>query len=709
MFLTTRRAAALLLATGLVAGGVLAPLSSHAQSSADEAIDSELTSAVTTNWAGVGGNLTNDRYSSLDQIATWNVAGLKPVAQTSLLGSDAASVKYWTKYNDEATPLVQDGVMYIPTGNDDVFALNAVTGAKIWTYKSHIDQKNDTVCCQWNNRGVAIGGGLVYDSQLDGGIVALDQKTGKQVWEDKLVKWQLGGGVTAAPLYFNGVIYIGTVGGEFGQRGALYALDAATGKQLWHFYTIPGPKDVGGNSWPNNGSYLKGGGTIWNTPAVDPSLGLLYFSTGNAAPDLYGGNRKGMDLFTSSIVALNMTTGKLAWYFQEVHHDLWDFDAPSPVLLVDTVINGKLRHGVSQTGKTGFTYLLDRATGKPLVGINEKPVPQDAKQQTSPTQPYPVGDAVVPQCAQKVVGFTSACIFTPITTKDTVFQPLYNGGVDEAPVSFSPQTGYDYIGADNQPFDATYSLQPFKVGQFWLDGGTTNTLNGAVNSGTFTAIDTRTNKIAWQKQLTDEDGSGAGAMSTAGGLVFSGQIDGWLKAYDAKTGKVLWQYQTGLPNNAPPMTYDVNGVQYLAISVGGHGYLSGSQAAHDTLWIFSLKPSTQTFLQPASPAPIINKISTQSGAPIATGKVAIIDYGYKPFGAAAGRGSLVITVPVGTVVTWVNTGSQPHTSTSKDGGWDTGIIVPGGSATTVMKKVGTFHFYCIPHPWMTGEVIVTPV
>jgi quinohemoprotein ethanol dehydrogenase len=703
-----RRIVAAILAAVMVASVVGGPAtSSNARSTADPMIDSELQQPVAANWAGVGGNLTNQRYSTLDQIATWNVANLKPVFKTSLVSGPAAT-KYWGKYNQEGTPLVQDGVLYIPTGNDDVFAINAVTGAKIWTYHSNIDQKNNTVCCQWDNRGVALGQGLVYDSLLDGGMVALSQKTGKVVWKTRLVKWQDGYGITAAPLYFNGTLYIGTTGGEYGARGRLYALNATTGKEEWRFYTTAAPGTTGGTTWAND-SYKTGGAPVWNTPAIDPQLGLIYFSTGNAGSDFYGGARKGANLFTSSILALHMN-GKLAWYFQEVHHDIWDFDAPSPVVLFNTVIKGQARQAIAQVGKTGFVYELDRATGKPLIGIVEKAVPQYAPQATYPTQPYPVGDAVSVQCAQKIKGFRSACIFDPVTNIDQVFEPIYNGGVDESPMAYSPGTGYLYTGADNEPGDVTYSKQAFKKGQFYAGFGSTNTMVGAVNSGTFTAIDARTNKIAWQIPLRDENGSGSGAMATAGGLVFNAQIDGALKAYDAKTGKVLWQWQTGLPNNAPMMTYDVNGVQYIAIDAGGHGYLNGAQAAADTLWVFSLKgPANGVAIpQPAGPAQIDN-VTKLAGAPVHTSKVAIFDYGYKPFGAAAGFGSLTITVSAGTTITWVNTGSQPHTSTSITGGWDTGIISPGGSATTVVKKVGTFTFTCTPHPWMIGRVIVTPI
>lgn len=708
MFLV-RQAATAILATVLLASGVFVP-ATVAQPTADSVIDTEITQPISSNWATNGGNLTNERYSTLDQVATWNVANLRPAWMTHL-GSGTGS-----KYSQETTPIEQNGVLYITSGNDDIFAYNAVTGARIWAHHSNLFQKITTICCGWDNRGVALGQGLVFSGQVDGSVVAVSQATGKLVWSNHLVNWQDGYGFTAAPVYYNGVIYIGTTGGEYGTRGRIYALDAATGKQSWLFYTIPGPHDIGGNTWPAKGdAYLHGGAPIWVNVAIDPQLGLLYFSTGNAGPDLHGSVRPGDNLFASSIVALHMN-GKLAWYFQAVHHDIWDFDLPSPTVLFDVKLHGQMRKGIAEIGKTGWVYILDRTNGKPLIGIHEKAVPQYPPQRTAATQPYPVGDAVMPQCGEHVQGFLrSACIFDPITNLDTVFAPLFEGGVVQSPMAFSPQTHYFYIGASIWPFDGVNNsakLLPFTKGKFYFGTSPLNTLLGAHRSGTFTAIDATTNKIAWQIKTKMPLGEGSGALTTAGGLVFNGQPDGWFKAYDARTGKVLWQWQTGYGADAPAMTYDVNGVQYVAIAAGGNS-LIGSKIG-DAVWVFSLRSpaSGKAIPQPTAPEPPWTVVTIR-GPIVHTNKVTMIDYGFVAKGLPNFKNednltSNRISVPVGTTVTWVNTGALAHTSTSSTGHWDTGLVQPGGSASIVMKKVGTFTYSCTPHPWMIGQVIVTP-
>ena len=237
--------------------------------------------------------------------------------------------------------------MYVVTGNDDVFALNAKTGEMLWERWSGIDQKITTVCCGWLNRGLAMGEGMVFLGQLDANVVALDIKTGKEVWKTPIEHWQNGYGVTSAPLYYDGIVYSGISGGEFGIRGRLTALDAKTGKILWRSYTLPAPANSaatpGRQGQPRRRS--RGGAPIWNTPALDPELGLIYFATGNCGPDYDGVVREGDNLFCASIVALNAKTGEYVWHFQEVHHDIWDYDAASPVVLFDTVIDGQPRKG----------------------------------------------------------------------------------------------------------------------------------------------------------------------------------------------------------------------------------------------------------------------------------------------------------------------------------------------------------------------------
>ena len=404
----------------------------------DPEIDQLLLRPVTKDWVTNGGNATNQRYSTLRQIDRSNVGQLKGAWMTRLKGSGMGG-----KYSFEGSPLVKDGMMYISTGNDDVFALRAKTGEIVWEHRSEIDQKISTVCCGWANRGLAMGDGLLFIGQLDTNVVALDIKTGAVVWKTPIEKWQNGYGITSAPLYYDGVVYSGITGGEFGVRGRLTALDARTGAILWRWYTLPGPGEIGSETWPAGATEaMRGGAAIWNTPAVDPELGLIYFSVGNCGPDYDGTNRAGDNLFCTSIVALNAKTGEYKWHFQEVHHDLWDYDAASPVVLFDTVIDGKNRKGIAEAGRTGWLYLLDRTDGKPLIGIEEKPVPQEPRQHTAATQPFPVGDATVPQCAETMPGYDQAgCIFQSYWDTPVLAQPGGLGGTNWSPVPYSPDTG----------------------------------------------------------------------------------------------------------------------------------------------------------------------------------------------------------------------------------------------------------------------------
>jgi len=427
--------------SGLLAVGLLCP---GMVSAADPEIDRLLQSPVGKGWVTNGGNLTNQRYSTLTQINTANVQQLKGAWMTRLKGSG-----FGGKYSFEATPLVKDGIMYIATGNDDVFALNAKTGEILWERWSGIDQKISTVCCGWDNRGLAMGEGMLFLGQLDANVVALDVKTGKEVWKTPIEDWHNGYGVTSAPLYYDGIVYSGITGGEFGVRGRLTALDAKTGQILWRWYTLPGPGEPGSETWPVGTDHsMRGGATIWNTPALDPELGFIYFVTGNCGPDFDGSMREGDNLFCTSIIALKAKTGEYVWHFQEVHHDIWDYDAVSPVVLFDTVINGQPRKGIAEAGKTGWVYLLDRTNGKPLLGIDERSVPQEPRQKTAKTQPYPVGDAVMPQCAPPFGDYEKAgCLFEPFWEEPVLIQPGAAGGTVWAPMPYSPDTGYFYVPA----------------------------------------------------------------------------------------------------------------------------------------------------------------------------------------------------------------------------------------------------------------------
>ena len=508
---------------------------------ADPEIDRLLQSPVGKDWVTNGGNLTNQRYSTLKQIDTSNVKQLKGAWMTRLKGSG-----FGGKYSFEATPLVKDDVMYIVTGNDDVFALNAKTGEFLWEHWSGIDQKISTVCCGWVNRGLAMGEGLLFLGQLDANVVALDIKTGKEVWRTPIEEWQNGYGITSAPLYYNGIVYSGITGGEFGVRGRLTALDAKTGNILWRWYTLPGPGEVGSNTWPTGTDQAtRGGATIWNTPALDPELGLVYFATGNCGPDFDGSMREGDNLFCASIVALKAKTGEYAWHFQEVHHDIWDYDAVSPVVLFDTEINGQPRKGIAEAGKTGWIYLLDRTNAQPLIGIEERPVPQEPQQKTAKTQPYPVGDAVMPQCAPVFGEYEKAgCLFEPFWEEPVLIQPGAAGGTVWAPMPYSPDTGYFYVPASIRTGAFVRYGDTYKHGRRYVAGNLSSPI-GSPQAGTFTAINSASNRIVWQHQMPYRMGGGGGSLVTAGGLVLRGEPDGNFVAVNAKNGAVLWKFQTG--------------------------------------------------------------------------------------------------------------------------------------------------------------------
>ena len=410
----------------------------------------DLVPAPTGGWPTNGGDWYNRRYSPLTQITRENVAGLKAATRTRLNGSGLGA-----RYSGEAQPLVFDGVMYLVTGADDVFAISVETGDVLWTHTANLDQKINVVCCGWTSRGAGLGDGKVYVGQLDGKLVALDQRTGAVAWSVQAERWEDGFSITSAPLYFDGLVITGFAGAEFGIRGRVKAFNAKDGALAWTFYTIPGPGEFGHDTWPrNNTVWQKGGASVWHTPAVDPELGLLYFSTGNPGPDFNGAVRAGDNLFSASIVALDVKTGTYRWHFQQVHHDIWDYDAPSPVVLFDIEIAGRPRKALAQPGKTGWVYILDRTNGRPLVGIEERPVPQEPRQLTARTQPFPVGDAFVPQAvAIPPEGFrvvNGGRIFTPFWTDPIVAKPGHGGGANWPPSSYDPATGYLYVCATDR-------------------------------------------------------------------------------------------------------------------------------------------------------------------------------------------------------------------------------------------------------------------
>jgi quinohemoprotein ethanol dehydrogenase len=569
---------------------------------APEFTSEELYEHAGANWSTNGGGTTNDRYSSLSEINTENVKELKGDWMTKI-GSDATAAKF----SVEGQALEYEGTIYASDGADDVFALDAGTGEKLWAYEPHLpaDPLGEIVCCGWDNRGVAIGAGMVFVSQLNGDEVALNQETGKVEWSTNIEKAQKGFSITSAPLYYDGKVYVGGSGGEYGIRGRLTALDAKTGKFLWHFWTTPSPQEVGGNTWPKGTKdYLEGGASIWNTPTVNPETNMLYFSTSNASPWL-GRSRPGENLFTASIVALNAETGEYKWHYQMVHHDIWDFDAPSPTVLMKGEMNGKPVEAVGEPEKTGWVYLLNQKTGKPIYPIPEVKVPQDASQKTWPTQPEPTMEPFSPrettkeavELAEEAVAgdkprpkVVPKPIFTPMSTDKNVINLTANsasGGNNWPPSSYDPEDNTYVVCslAGSLGLVVPPKEPEFKQGQNTV-GSETVVSSGFGVEGFLTAYDMSTGKIKWQDKFPKES-CYSGAVTTAGGIVFNGHNDGNLVAYDLETGKELWHWQTGAGANTTVTVFEDEGEEKVAIYAGGN---SLAATAHgENFWVFSLK------------------------------------------------------------------------------------------------------------------------
>jgi PQQ-dependent dehydrogenase (methanol/ethanol family) len=497
-------------------------------------------------WPSYGRDYTNQRFSPLASLRSANVANLKL----------AWRYKTGVPHAFEASPVVLDGVMYVSTPLNHVIALDATTGRKLW---EHVEALSTTVhCCGPANRGVAVYGGKVYMGTLDARLVALDARSGKPVWRVRVGDNEQAYAIDGAPVAADGKIIVGVSGAEYGIRGHLSAYDPETGRLVWRFYTIPTPAEGGwwGKWSPTDpfgvslhrdivreksdsaryaDAWKMGGGSVWQSAAVDHDLGLVIFTVGNPSPDLDGSVRPGDNLYTDCIVAVHLQSGKLAWYFQELPHDTWDLDAASPVVLVDVPGNdGKPVHAVAQAGKTGWVYVLDRATGKPIRR----------------------SDAFVPQ----------QNIFAQPTREGVRMLPGANGGSEWSPAAYSPETGYLYVLALHQPMLYKTKPEPRRPPAFWLAGAFYG--NGEPQYGLFSAVDLSTGKIAWQNRVPDP--MIGGALATAGDLVFTGTKDKRFIAFDARNGRQLWQYQADAGVNAPPVTYVAGGRQFVAVAAGGN-------------------------------------------------------------------------------------------------------------------------------------------
>jgi len=503
------------------------------------------------NFLHTNGDYTQSRYFPNKQINVGNVSKLRPawVFQTEV------------KDTMETSPIVVNGVMYVTTAFDHVYALDARTGEELWHYKQKLGPIT-TYCCGPNNRGVAVYEDMVYLATLDAKLVALDAKTGKQVWETQVADPELGYSETMAPTAVKGKILVGTNGGEYGIRGFVKAFDAKTGKNLWTFNTVP-ESSVG--VWATNDAtgrdmhrdiaaekaalakigdpYKTLGGGVWQNPAVDLETNRIYFVVGNPSPDLDGSLRPGDNLYTDSLVSVDLETGKYVCHFQYIAHDVWDLDAVSPPAIVNAAgKDGKPMKAVIHGGKTGHIYVHD-AKDCSLIRFSEAMVPQEN--------------------------------MWVLPTKDGArMLPGANGGVEWSPLATNPTLGLAYAINLHQPMTYHVESSAYPAGKLWL-GGAFKIIPTEEQWGNVTAVDYNTGKIKWQVK-TQQPMIG-GILATAGGLVFTGESNGQFEAFDAETGAALWKFQAGAGVNAPPSSYTVDGKQYVVVAAGGNAQVDSKR------------------------------------------------------------------------------------------------------------------------------------
>ncbi len=500
------------------------------------------------NFLHTNGNYEQTRFYPSSQINKNNVSKLKVawIFQTEVVESM------------ETTPIVVNDVMYVTTSFNHVYALNAGTGKEIWHYK-HKMGPITTYCCGPNNRGVAVYDNMVYMGTLDAQLVALDARDGSLVWKSQIAEPELGYSETMAPTAVNGKILIGTNGGEYGIRGFVKAYDAKSGKLLWTFHSIPtnsvgvwATHDATGRNMLRDiaaekealkrlgDPYKTLGGGVWQNPAVDLKTNRVFFVVGNPSPDLDGSIRPGDNLYTNSLVAVDLDTGNYVCHFQYIAHDVWDLDAVSPVILTDVKDkSGNTVPGALHGGKTGHVYVHNRDDCS-LIRYSEAMVPQENMW-------------VLP------------------TKEGARMLPGANGGVEWSPMTIDAKLGLTYAINLHQPMTYHVESTPYPGGKLWL-GGAFKVIPGERQYGNITAVDYNTGKIKWQVE-TEQPMIG-GIMATAGGLVFTGEGNGTFSALDSANGRKLWSFQAGAGVNAPPSSYTVNGKQYIVVGAGGNVQLN---------------------------------------------------------------------------------------------------------------------------------------
>ena len=650
----------------------------------------------------VGGNYGNQNYTSLREVHHGNIHRLGGAWLNRIEGG-------LTTGNNQSTAVVVDGILYIESALGNVFAVDGKTGAVKWVYR----QTRGTL----TRRGVAVGDGRVFTHGRGNWIIALDQQTGSVVWERQINGY--GGMEKVAVTHYDGLLYVGT---HDAARNAALALDARTGDIVWHFWGAPGPGEIGNDTWEGD-SWQVGGAAPWLHPAIDPELGLVYWAFGNARgsnSSQDGSRRAGENLFSSAIVAIDLKTGAYRWHFQSIHHGIWDMDNTMAPVLVDTKIHGRMRKLVVYGSKSGMYFILDREDGSVPLGVDEVAVPQDPRQKTWPTQPFPrqgawtetrvvdqpLGTDVPGDPNRAVPNYVQGALYDPHWDIPILSIPGHGGGADWSHQSYSHSTGlvytgFGYVAAAHSLTEASNGLRP----------------PGEYQTGGVVAVDPSTNRVKWKRHLPYSLAHGNGILTTSSNLLFIGQPDGYLLALDAHNGHEVWRFQCGAAISSSPISYEIDGEQYIAVYAGGTSIPYGDSAPRgDFLWAFKLGGTVEP--APVPPPPVVRR--PVSGGPVEGSAVNNTVVLARTYNAATGTVGTVestavnamapthLRVPVGTTVTFLNPAGNVnvHGATQFFEGLFDVRLQPGESFTYTFTAKGEFFFNDCFSPRPTGKVEV---
>ncbi len=695
-----------LLASLLLAAGVCSlPTAALAATAADLA---NCCTAGDKDFPKVGGNLGNQNYSALNKITRSNIRNLGGAWVNRVTGGASAG--------SQNTPVVVDGVIYLEIGGR-VIAVDGKTGVTKWSVSKAANTR----------RGVAVAKdlGIVYTLGSGNSLVALAVADGSELWRKSYTADDVGGVAKVALVYHNRRLFIGTNDGNY---GAGLMVDANNGTLLSKFYGVPrNPGDLGFDTWGGAAMSERTGGTAWIHPAVDPELNLVYWTFGNTrgGSSQNGSTRPGQNLFANSIVALDATSGEYKWHFQSVHHDVWDMDNVMAPVLVDAKIGGVDRKLVVYGSKTGMYYILDRRDGSAPLGIDEVPVPVDPRQASYPTQPRPRQGGFVDTCAiweplggpvpghpsRAVPNYPRGCLYAPHWDGAPVLSfPGHGGGANWSHISYSPITklvynGVGYVGASHSLNEGSNGLRP----------------PGEYMTGAVVAVDPSTNLVRWRQALPYSVAHGNGILSTAGNVLFIGQPDGNVIGMDATNGRELWRFQTGSSINASPISYEIDGEQYVAVFAAGTGIPYGTGGVNgvqtgDYLWAFKVGGTVPQAATPQAPSvrrPVAGNAVTGAsvnntvllGRSSATAAEQSINSG-----STNGMYPTWMTINVGTSVTFTNPADSVHThcATQFFEGAFNFSLAPGQSATYTFTRPGEYFYNDCHNPRSTGKIVVSP-